>query len=1073
MSYSSTDIVISGARGSISIVRTYRTMDGNAGAFGIGTNFNYGYQLGTFAYLQGQGVITLATPDGNQFAFNQQTDGTFINTTVPALRGAVLTPNGTSGTYILKWREGTTYQFQTTSFGVREAFLTSITDPNGNTISFTLNPSVAGQITQITDPVGRSFNLVYDSFNRITSITDSTGRAVSYIYNSQGTLATFTDAAGGVTNYSYDSQNNLISITDPRGVVTEQNTYDSNGRVMQQVEADGGVYQFAYSLSNPMVPTSPVLQTVVTDPMGHRTTYRFDPQGFLLNVIDATGQQTALVRDPGHNNLVSAYQGTATCATCGSPAQGNVSYTFDSAGNVLTKTDALGRVTSFTYDTRFNKVASITDPLGNVTAFTYDSAGNLLTSKDPGGNTTNFTYNSFGQVTQITDPLSNATKFSYDAFGNLVSTTDPLGNTTSTVYDALSRPIQTIDALSRKSESAYDALGRVVKQTNAQGNSAQFTYDKVGNVLSVADAKGNKTSFAYDGMSRLLTRTDPLGHSDSRTYDKNGNLIQFVDRRGQKSMFTYDAVNRLIGESYQDGSTVSRAYDANGRLTNATDSASGSFDFTYDAAGHLLSASNPVGSIQYSYDAAGRMNSHQVSGQSALTYTYDKASNLAGASMPQASVGFVYDQDNRLTTITRANGVNSHYVYDAASHLLSITHSGGQGINIPLVYSYDPTGNRTNYSTPVAQPLITQAAGYSVNVDNQLVTGSTSSGPSSYVYDANGNLSSVTNSSGTTTYTWDSRDRLVSISGPGQTASFVYDFKGKLISERSSDPSGSLTQNFLLDDLTNVAYIARSNGDSLSVLSGRILDQHLAVVHSSGQVEYGLSDAVNSTTTTVDQTGRQLASFFYEPFGQTTTTGAYPFQFTGRAPVEDGLYYYRARFYAADAGRFISEDPSGFSGGVNSYSYADNNVPNWTDPRGLDVTVNYYSGQDGNPFGHVGICINGGQCFGFDPGQGGWGFLTPFGIPVPGEVDPIEGNRPIISSETIPTTPEQDQEILGYIHNRQSSPGAYDLYFRNCAQFARSALAAGGISTPWSVLPSSLLSGLQNQCTCNTANAAP
>jgi RHS repeat-associated protein len=108
------------------------------------------------------------------------------------------------------------------------------------------------------------------------------------------------------------------------------------------------------------------------------------------------------------------------------------------------------------------------------------------------------------------------------------------------------------------------------------------------------------------------------------------------------------------------------------------------------------------------------------------------------------------------------------------------------------------------------------------------------------------------------------------------------------------------------------------------------------VVHVGGQVEYGLTDAVNSTVATVDQSGAQKGRFTYEPFGQTTAANTnYPFQFTGRVLASSGLYYYRARFYNAATGRFISEDPIGFSGGPNSYSYGRNSPANFGDPLGL------------------------------------------------------------------------------------------------------------------------------------------
>src|SRR4029077_21015889 len=51
------------------------------------------------------------------------------------------------------------------------------------------------------------------------------------------------------------------------------------------------------------------------------------------------------------------------------------------------------------------------------------------------------------------------------------------------------------------------------------------------------------------------------------------------------------------------------------------------------------------------------------------------------------------------------------------------------------------------------------------------------------------------------------------------------------------------------------------------------------------------------------------------------------------------LSYNRARYYDSQAGRFISEDPFGFSAGLNFYDYVDNNLPNTTDPTGEYIQV--------------------------------------------------------------------------------------------------------------------------------------
>jgi uncharacterized protein RhaS with RHS repeats len=47
-----------------------------------------------------------------------------------------------------------------------------------------------------------------------------------------------------------------------------------------------------------------------------------------------------------------------------------------------------------------------------------------------------------------------------------------------------------------------------------------------------------------------------------------------------------------------------------------------------------------------------------------------------------------------------------------------------------------------------------------------------------------------------------------------------------------------------------------------------------------------------------------------------------------------GLYYYRARYYDPLAGRFLSEDPIRFSGGVDFYPYVKGDPITLSDPFG-------------------------------------------------------------------------------------------------------------------------------------------
>lgn len=962
-----TDIAIRGGRGSLQMTRTYRTLSNQPGPFGIGTNHEYGYRLDTNS-PQSANLINLISPNGSQLPFSRRDENTFINTTVPSLQGAIMTV-AENGTTTLKWKTCAEFTFEPSTFPLGSV-LQSIKDENGNTTLMVRDPLNPARITEVIDPVRRKLLLNYDSQNRITRITDPIGRTVNYTYNTLGMLASVTNPEGGITRYQYDSQRRLASITDPRGNVVAQNTYDDNGRVIEQVQADGGVISFDYQLANSLVPSSPVLITTVTDPLGNQTVYRFSPVGFLINVTDPLGKTLVYEREPG-TNLVIARHGTGVCDSCDDISGGDVRYTRDANGNILTVEDAEGNILRYTYDPKFNKPLTITDPLGGVVSFGYDERGNLTSLTDQNRNQTSFTYDEFGLLQEITDALGGTSKFTYDVLGNLVTITDPLGHKILFRYDTAGRQIQVTDSLGHKTEMTYDKLNLITEITDANGNSIRFSYDKNGNIITITDAIKITTQFEYDEMNRVVQRIDPLGKSNYRAYDLNGNLIVFTDRKGQERRYNYDEINRLVENFYTDGDKVERFFDPRGRLVQAKDSIGGRISFQYDNLGRLIQSRAPQGAIIYSHDALGRALSRQVVGQEVVSYIYDPAGNLLSASQTSATIEFAYDVLNRLTKVSRSNGATSRYAYDAISQLNSLQHSIGSNILNFHTYTYDANGNRISYGTTADNLLLTKSSIRKYDIANKLLQ----SDEITFDYDENGNRVTQKSASEYTIFHWDARNNLTKIENNKNSEEniieFEYDSFGNMVKNKTSTEDEETSNSMLIDKWNNVVYVTNNKGSQTSILTAPVIDSYFIEIDSANEQTHNFTDGLNSTAITTNTHGDVKKVFNYDPHGLSNNeTNLVSFRYKGRIPVHGHIYYYRSRFYDSMTGSFISEDPLGVaSGDTNLYKYSNNNPLLFTDTLGLTTNDSGVTMRDityGHPIFEVDLNFE-------------YGAITPYG----------------------------------------------------------------------------------------------
>ncbi|MCD4824350.1 MAG: hypothetical protein K8S55_07070 [Phycisphaerae bacterium] len=307
----------------------------------------------------------------------------------------------------------------------------------------------------------------------------------------------------------------------------------------------------------------------------------------------------------------------------------------------------------------------------------------------------------------------------------------------------------------------------------------------------------------------------------------------------------------------------------------------------------------------------------------------------ADSSQSIAEYTFAYDAAGRMTQMTSPDG-SSDYTLDDIGQLTGTDHDHQADEN----YTYDANGNRTN-------------DGYSTGQNNRML----SDGTYNYTYDDEGNRLCQTEiaTGAVREFQWDYRNRLISVtdrdSAGGaavQVVEFTYDAMGNRIAmvvdaDGDGAAAGQATYFVYDGDHIILEYTDSGSGAELAYryLHGPVIDQVLAAEGSNGEVLWALTDHQGSVRDLINSAGTVANHITYDSFGNITAESDaavdFRFSYTGRElDAATGLFYYRARYYDAAAGRFISEDPASFDAGdMNLYRYVTNNPMTLTDPSGL------------------------------------------------------------------------------------------------------------------------------------------
>ena len=788
--------------------------------------------------------------------------------------------------------------------------------PSGVQANFTYT---GNDLTQVANSLGRSLVLTNAS-GRVTQVADGT-RNVKYVYDASGNLVTFTDATAKNTTYQYDQPGRMTKFFYPSKptVAFATNVYDSLGRVQTQTNANGKLYTYYFAgwrseevgpgaVSKVSFLNGQGKITKSVNPLGRVTTNTYDGQSRVLSTTLPQGNRVNYVYDD------------APCA-----AQKRCTHNVKTVTLVPRSGSGLTNlVTSSTYESAFNKVASVTDPRGKVTTYTYTAQGNPLT---------------------VTYPADAAGVQPTTTYGYIAYT--PAGFPT--FYLQSSQTSKTTATNAVVTATTYNTANKYVPATSVVDSgtgklnlSTSFTFDGFGNLTQLNGPRTDVTdtvTYAYDAERRVTQATDALGKLTHQAYDADGRLVRSAAQIGTQWLVSC------------------RTYTNTGKLLKAWGPAQTALDTT------CPTAAAPVAVADYVYDDLDRVlrvTENLTAGEggnrvSETVYNKDDSVQVAkravGTALVQTYAAYTYTTNGLPATVKDAKNNLTTYQYDGHDRKLKTLYPNPTTVNNSSTtdyeqYGYDANGNvisvrkRNGQTVTLAYDnlnrLLTRT--YPVVADNV-----------SFSYDLLGRRTAANYANGSyaISYVWDNPGRLTSTTAGGKTLAYQYDPAGNRT--RLTWPETSFYVTTTYDALNRPSAIKELGVTNLATYGYDDLSRRTTVtLGNASTTSYGYtaqsalgSLGHNLTGTAQDNTWTYTRNQAQEIAGHSWNNDIYQW-----AGYTNGTRSYTANGrnqYSVAAGATITHDANGnLSGdGVWTYTYDTDNRLKSANKTGLAATLAY------------------------------------------------------------------------------------------------------------------------------------
>jgi RHS repeat-associated protein len=831
-----------------------------------------------------------------------------------------------------------------------------------------------------------------------------------------------TDARGGVKTVAYDARGLATREVDENGNVRLLD-YDELGRLVKETRADGSVYRYAYdALGNP---------TWIRDARGVETAWTY----------------TAVYKPAA---IVKTKDGSADSKT----------YTWDAAGLV---TSASGSGAAYAYNRDTGTGTYRSDPYGRTRAvlaavggtdlvarFDYDEAGRTLSAAYPGGAAVSYTYDDRGLLSGVP------------------SWTEPGSHLRNTAGRPLSNTLANGAAASR----TWDSDGRLTRigYTGPSGfvlAGYDITWDRAGNITSK-----NGNTYRYDELERL-SYADEKGTGTASRLIAEASAAE-EDHTGQEDLILVaadteirvDKASTSVGTTFTGEVSVTKltlkapspGHRVKARNVEAWILKDGSE--AWEKVTHAAASVNPEGDVSLSFarseDAVG-VKVHCL---------YDER-DLQDQALDYAT--FIQRSDSILEVSYHTSRRIETYQYDAKGNRIEVSTTGiGEGSSETTTKGATYWPNTDRIKTYGSWTYVWDAAGNLVEKGTEYAEGVGFSAASGlyvrYEYDLWNRMTAVYKGEAGTasanlaaTYAYGPDDiRVSKVSAATGGTAWLHDPAGRVLHEEGPD----YARDYVWTEGALLGYEEErdTNGDGTRERFRR----------------YILTDHLGSAIAVLDEARNLLSTTDYSAFGESGDVSPIlaPI-YTGKQwDADAGLYYFNARWYDPELGRFTTEDP--IKDGGNWYAYVGNRPLVATDPTGLagrDRGASTPTSSQGRPDGRRPVAESAPKVV-EEPDSG-----KPL-QPVDDRGQPVTplgaGLQPLAFSEPIDTgsdelnfllqgltgaantltfLPGKGLELLGFVESEVLDPATYWAFGMDFADLS----LAVGVPTMWGLSPEALM----------------